>query len=58
MKDNCDLFNSNPLWKRASDNNIQEYTYIFDNTFPQMCYYVLIVNVWIINMILIYYAGL
>ena len=30
VKDNCDLFNSNPLWKRASDNNIQEYTYTFD----------------------------
>ena len=30
VKDNCDLFNSNPLWKRASDNSIQEYTYTFD----------------------------
>ena len=30
VKDNCDLFNSNPLWKRASDNNIQEYAYRFD----------------------------
>ena len=30
VKDNCDLFNSNPLLKRASDNNIQEYTYTFD----------------------------
>ena len=30
VKDICDLFNSNPFWKRASDNNIQEYTYTFD----------------------------
>ena len=30
VKDNCYLFNSNPLWKRASDNNKQEYTYSFD----------------------------
>ena len=30
VKDNCDLFNSNPLWKRASDNNIQEYAYTLD----------------------------
>ena len=31
VKDNCDLFNSNPLWKHVSDNNIQEYTYTFES---------------------------
>ena len=36
VKDNCDLFNSNPLWKRASDNNIQEYTYTFDKCLSEI----------------------
>ena len=30
VKDKCDLFNSTHLWKRASNYNIQEYTYTFD----------------------------
>ena len=30
VKDKCDLFNCTHLWKRASNNNIQEYTYTFD----------------------------
>ena len=36
MKDNCDLFDSSPLWKRASDNNIQEFTYTFDKCLSEI----------------------
>ena len=36
MKDNRDLFNCNPLWKRASNNNIQEYIYTFDKCLSEI----------------------
>ena len=36
VKDKCDLFTYTPLWKRASNNNIQEYTYTFDKCLSEI----------------------
>ena len=36
VNDNRDLFNCNPLWKRASNNDVQEYTYTFDKCLSEI----------------------
>ena len=36
VNDNRDLFNCNPLWKRASNNDVQEYTYPFDKCLSEI----------------------
>ena len=36
VKDKCDLFNCTHLWKCASNNNIQEYTYTFDKCLSEI----------------------
>ena len=38
VKDKCDLLNCTPLWlwKRTSNNNIQEYTYTFDKSLSEI----------------------